>query len=280
LTDLATGPLPPAENHLQVAVEAGEKIPYERAETARDFGLLGRAGPDRRQPADGYPARVATSNSKTGTQASAGTAKSNSVQIETGAGPARVVVDRPGEPAFLVVMTHGAGGGVDTKDLLAVRDVALARGGVVARVLQPYRVRGVRAPGAPGPQDAAWLEIIGALREEFPGLPLVQGGRSNGARVACRTAAQAGARGVIALAFPLHPPGRPEQSRADELRAAGTQVLVVNGDRDPFGVPAAGDASQVVVLPGETHSLGKRPAAVGEAVANWLDELAGLASCR
>ena len=223
---------------------------------------------------------MATSNSKTGTRASASTAKSNSVQIETGAGPARVEIDRPAKPTFLVVMTHGAGGGVETKDLLAVRDVALARGGVVARVLQPYRVRGARAPGAPGPQDAAWLEVIGALREEFRGLPLVQGGRSNGARVACRTAAQAGARGVIALAFPLHPPGRPEQSRADELRAAGTQVLVVNGDRDPFGIPAARDASHVVVLPGETHSLSKRPAAVGEAVGRWLDELAGLASRR
>jgi uncharacterized protein len=227
--------------------------------------------------ADGYPARVATSNSKTPAAASAGTTKSSSAEIHTGAGPARVELDQPREPTFLVVMTHGAGGGVDTKDLLAVRDVAVERGGVVARVLQPYRVRGARAPGAPGPQDAAWLEIVAALRKEFPGLPLVQGGRSNGARVACRTAAQAGAQAVIALAFPLHPPGRPEQSRADELRAAGTAVLVVNGERDPFGIPDARDASRVVVLPGETHSLSKRPAAVGEAVSSWLDELARLA---
>jgi predicted alpha/beta-hydrolase family hydrolase len=219
---------------------------------------------------------MATSSSKTGPGAGARTAKNSSVQIQTGAGPARVEVDRPGKPAFLVVMTHGAGGGVDTKDLLAVRDVAVARGGAVARVLQPYRVRGARAPGAPGPQDAAWLEVVAALGQEFPGLPLVQGGRSNGARVACRTAVQAGARAVIALAFPLHPPGRPEQSRADELRAAGTEVLVVNGERDPFGIPAASDASRVVVLPGETHSLSKRPAAVGEAVGSWLDELGGL----
>jgi uncharacterized protein len=229
---------------------------------------------------DGYPARVATSNSKTGAGASASGAKSSSVQVSTGAGPARVEVDRPGQPTFLVVMTHGAGGGVDTKDLLAVRDVAIARGAAVARVLQPYRVRGARAPGAPGPQDAAWLEIVGALGEEFPGLPLVQGGRSNGARVACRTAAQAGAQAVIALAFPLHPPGRPEQSRADELRAAATQVLVVNGERDPFGIPDARDASRVVVLPGETHSLSRRPEGVGEAVGSWLDELAGLAGRR
>ena len=107
-----------------------------------------------------------------------------------------------------------------------------------------------RAPGAPGPQDAAWLEIVAALRQEYPGLPLVQGGRSNGARVACRTAREAGALAVIALAFPLHPPGRPEQSRVDELRGAGVDVLVVNGERDPFGIPARRDAARVVVLPG------------------------------
>jgi len=195
------------------------------------------------------------------------------MQISTSAGPARVELDRPGTASFLVVMTHGAGGGVGTKDLLAVRDAAVGLGGAVARVLQPYRVRGARAPGAPGPQDAAWLEVVGALREEFPGLPLVQGGRSNGARVACRTAPEAHARGVIALAFPLHPPGRPEQSRASELQAAGTDVLVVNGERDPFGIPDASDASRLVVLPGETHALSKNPAAVGAAVGSWLAEL-------
>lgn len=173
-------------------------------------------------------------------------------------------------------MTHGAGGGVDTKDLLAVRQAGLARGAVVARVLQPYRVRGASAPGASGPQDAAWLEIVTALREQYAGLPLVQGGRSNGARVACRTAAEAGARAVIALAFPLHPPGRPEQSRVDELRGAGAQVLVVNGSRDPFGIPAAQDAARLVVVPGETHSLSKNPAAVGAAVGSWLDDVLGL----
>jgi uncharacterized protein len=198
------------------------------------------------------------------------------VEISTGAGPARVVLDRPERATFLLVITHGAGGGVETKDLLAVRDVALPLGAVVARVLQPYRVRGARAPGAPGPQDAAWLEIVARLRDDHPGLPLVQGGRSNGARVACRTAPEAGARGVIALSFPLHPPGRPEQSRVEELRAAGTDVLVVNGERDPFGIPDAQDASRVVVLPGETHSLTRNVAAVGTAVGGWLRELLSL----
>lgn len=184
-----------------------------------------------------------------------------------------MAVDRPPEATFLLALTHGAGGGVDTRDLLAVRDTAVAMGGTVARVLQPYRVRGARAPGAPGPQDAAWLEVIAALRDQFPGLPLVQGGRSNGARVACRTAAAAGARAVVALAFPLHPPGRPEQSRAGELRAAGPPVLVVNGERDPFGIPASSDAAQVVVIPAETHALSKSPAAVAEAVGIWLSQV-------
>ncbi len=197
------------------------------------------------------------------------------MQISTSAGPARVELDQPKAATFLVVMTHGAAGGVGTKDLLAVRDAAIGLGGAVARVLQPYRVRGARAPGAPGPQDAAWLEVVAALRQELPGLPLVQGGRSNGARVACRTAQQAQARGVIALAFPLHPPGRPDQSRVSELLAAGTDVLVVNGERDPFGIPDAKDASRLVVLPGETHALSKDPAAVGAAVGSWLDELFG-----
>jgi len=192
------------------------------------------------------------------------------VEISTRAGPARVELDRPATATFLFLLTHGAGGGVDSKDLLAVRDAGLGLGGIVARVLQPYRVRGARAPGAPGPQDAAWLEIAAALRAENPGLPLVQGGRSNGARVACRTATAAGARAVVALAFPLHPPGRPEQSRVAELRDAGTDVLVVNGERDPFGIPAEQDAARVVVLPGEAHALSRKPGAVGAAVGDWL----------
>jgi uncharacterized protein len=195
------------------------------------------------------------------------------VEISTAAGPARVEVDRPRSASFLIAVTHGAGGGVASRDLLAVRDACVELGGLVARVLQPYRVRGARAPGAPGPQDAAWLEIVGRLRAENPDLPLIQGGRSNGARVACRTAAAAGARAVVALAFPLHPPGRPEQSRVAELRQAGTDVLVVNGERDPFGIPDPRDATRVVVLPGETHSLSKDPAGVGAAVAEWLAAL-------
>jgi predicted alpha/beta-hydrolase family hydrolase len=126
-------------------------------------------------------------------------------------------------------------------------------------------------------QDAAWTEIVATLNAG--NLPLVQGGRSNGARVACRTARQVRAMGVIALAFPLCPPGRaghPGSSRDGELREAGTRVLVLNGDRDPFGVPEPDDTTCVVVLAGETHALSKNPAAIGEAVAGWLKTLPGL----
>jgi predicted alpha/beta-hydrolase family hydrolase len=186
------------------------------------------------------------------------------------------VVEKPaGRPRFLVVLTHGAGGTPDTPDVLAVRDAARGFGAVTALVTQPYRVRGGRAPGSAVRQDAAWAEIVTALRSVRGRrqLPLVQGGRSNGARVACRTARQVGAVGVIALAFPLNPPGRPENSRDAELRSAGTSVLVLNGNRDPFGIPAPDEATSVVVLPGETHALSRNPSAIGAAVAGWLSTL-------
>jgi predicted alpha/beta-hydrolase family hydrolase len=212
-------------------------------------------------------------------------------RVETASGLAQIVIEEPdGAPLFLVALTHGAGGGVDTPDLLAVRDAALRLGGVVARITQPYRVRGARAPGSVARQDAAWAEVITALRGQPQGsgetlrpgrdgpylgggegaLPLVQGGRSNGARVACRTAAAVDAVAVIALAFPLRPPGRPDRSRAAELRIPGRKLLIVSGDRDPFGVPGRRAGARVVVLSGETHALSRRPAEVGRAVAAWL----------
>jgi predicted alpha/beta-hydrolase family hydrolase len=198
------------------------------------------------------------------------------VEIGTSEGPARAEVDQPagGEASFLLVLTHGAGGGVGSPDLLAVAGAASRLGGVVARVTQPYLVKGRRAPGSADRQDAAWVERVAVLRPAVgAGLPLIQGGRSNGARVACRTAAAVGARAVIALAFPLHPPGRPDRSRAAELAAARTDVLVVNGDRDPFGVPESTGKTRVVVLAGESHALSRRPGEAGRAVEAWLREV-------
>ena len=197
------------------------------------------------------------------------------VEIMTAEGAALSDLVSPGEgrpePAFLLVLTHGSGGRVASPDVLAVQEAALGLGAVVALVTQPYRVKGQRAPGSAERQDAAWAEVIAALRTSVgPGLRLIQGGRSNGARVACRTAQAVGARGVIALAFPLHPPGRPERSRAAELAMAGTDVLVINGRNDPFGIPRRATGRRLVVLDGETHALSRHPDAVGRAARSWL----------
>ena len=198
------------------------------------------------------------------------------MRIDTGAGPAEVALDGPARPAFLLLMTHGAGGGCDTKDIAAVCDSAIEHGGVAARVTQPYRVAGRRAPGSAPAQDAAWLEIVAALRRRYPDTPLVQGGRSNGARVACRTAVEAGARGVVALSFPLHPPGKPEKSRREELLATGDiPVVVINGGSDPFGVPDAADAAELLVIPRQPHSFRtgfeQMAATVGPWFERWRD---------
>lgn len=193
--------------------------------------------------------------------------------VATSQGEARIVLEWPPATAeFVLALTHGAGGGVSSPDLLAVRDAGLALGGAVARITQPYRVRGSRAPGSVDRQDHAWIEVIAALRRVIADVPLIQGGRSNGARLACRTARAVGAAAVIALAFPLHPPGRPDRSRQGELHAAGVEVFALSGARDPFGIPAAPDGGRVVVLAGEAHALSRDPAAVGAAVASWLRE--------
>lgn len=193
------------------------------------------------------------------------------MRIETSAGPAEVELEQPRRPAFLLLLTHGAGGGVDTKDLLAVRDSALRLGGAVARVMQPYRVAGRRAPGSAVKQDEAWLEIVARLRGRKR-IPLIQGGRSNGARVACRTAVAARARGILALSFPLHPPGKPENSRRDELLAPGDiEVVVVNGANDPFGIPDPADAAEVRIIPGQPHSFRAGFDLIAETVTPWLE---------
>jgi predicted alpha/beta-hydrolase family hydrolase len=192
-------------------------------------------------------------------------------EVATAHGPARLDVDQPATPPLsLLVLGHGAGGGVDAVDLRAVRDAAVAAGVTVARVTQPYRVAGRRAPAPAGQLDRAFSTAVAAARERVPpNTPLIVGGRSSGARVACRTAAELGAVGVLALAFPLHPPGRPDRSRAGELPDA-VPAFVVNGDRDPFGVPAGGGKTEVRVLPGEAHALSRDPAAMAAIVVDWL----------
>ncbi len=147
---------------------------------------------------------------------------------------------------------------------------ATATGLHVALVTQPYRVAGRRAPAPARQLDQAWLAVANHLSDGvFAGLPLVFGGRSSGARVACRTAAAGGAVAVLCLAFPMHPPGRPERSRMDELDGVDVPVLVVQGDRDPFGRPEPAARREVVLLPGD-HSLKTDPAAVRRAVEQWL----------
>jgi predicted alpha/beta-hydrolase family hydrolase len=193
------------------------------------------------------------------------------IEIETAHGPARVYLQSADRAVGAVVLGHGAGGGVGARDLQAVAKAALARRFTVALVEQPYRVAGRRSP-APGRQlDQAWTDVVAALREEgLRGLPVVTGGRSSGARVACRTAAGTDAAGVLCLAFPLHPPGRPEKSRADELDAVELPVLVIQGRSDPFGMPEPGSRRQVVSVAGN-HSLTGDLDAVAQAAGRWLE---------
>ncbi len=193
------------------------------------------------------------------------------LDVPTAAGPARVRVDLPAGPArLLLVLGHGAGGGVDAADLVAVRTEALAIGAVVARVEQPYLVAGRRAPAPAGQLDAAWATVVAALRQHHAGLPMVAGGRSSGARVACRTARATGAVAVLALAFPLRPPWRPDRTRAEELLGAGVPVLVINGDRDTFGVPGPAPGVAVHVIAGADHSLRSSAAEAAAVAAEWL----------
>jgi uncharacterized protein len=187
-------------------------------------------------------------------------------------GPALVTIERPKGPATsLLVLGHGAGGGVDAPDIVAVTHAVLDHGVIVAAVTQPYRVAGRRAPAPAAHLDEAWLAVVAALGRHEP-LPLIVGGRSSGARVACRTAVAAGASGVLALAFPLHPPGHPERSRDPELRT-GIPTLVINGDRDPFGVPEPSPGVEVAVRPGARHDLRTDLRGTSALVVAWLGRM-------
>jgi predicted alpha/beta-hydrolase family hydrolase len=193
------------------------------------------------------------------------------VEVDTPHGLARAHVHPAADARAALALGHGAGGGVSSADLVTVTDVALSEGLSVALVEQPYRVAGRRSPAPARQLDAAWTATIDYLLErKLRGLPLLVGGRSLGARVACRTAGVTGAVAVLCLAFPLRAPGRPgAASRVDELDAVTVPVLVVQGERDPFGMPPAAEHRTVVPVPGD-HGLKADLDAVASAVRGWL----------
>jgi predicted alpha/beta-hydrolase family hydrolase len=196
------------------------------------------------------------------------------LEIDTAFGTANAHLSSADDPRAALVLGHGAGGGVQAKDLVAVARVAHAVGLSVALVEQPYRVAGRRSPAPAHQLDAACTAVIDHLFEgELGGLALVAGGRSSGARVACRTAEATGAVGVLCLAFPLQPPRRsgtpPARSRLPELDAVTVPVLVVQGTRDPFGLPPATERRTVVQVAGD-HSLRSDLDAVSQAAREWL----------
>jgi predicted alpha/beta-hydrolase family hydrolase len=191
--------------------------------------------------------------------------------IATPHGPARAHVHAAGSEAHgALVLGHGAGGGIQAPDLTAASEAALGQGWSVALVEQPYRVAGRRSAAPAHQLDAAWEAVLAELRAGvFAGLPVVTGGRSSGARVACRTAATTAASGVLCLAFPLHPPGKPEKTRLAELDAVEVPVLIVQGESDPFGMPPAAPGREVFRVRG-THGLRGSGAELAAAVTRWL----------
>jgi uncharacterized protein len=201
----------------------------------------------------------------------------DAVEIETPHGIARVHLRQADDPRAALVIGHGAGGGVAAPDLITASDAALSEDVSVALVEQPYRVLGRRAPPPARQLDAAWLAVTTQLLgDQLDGLPLIAGGRSMGARVACRTAGVCGAIGVLCLAFPLQPPRRaassPATTRLPELDLVTVPTLVVQGDRDPFGIPPKAPNRSVVLVPGD-HSLRKDGPAIAAAVSRWLQRM-------
>ena len=192
------------------------------------------------------------------------------VELTTPHGPARAHMHAVEGARAALLLGHGANGSVTAPDLRIATEVAIGAGVTVALFEQPYRVAGRRAPVTVAARlDEAFRAAVAAARAETGEVPLVVGGRSAGARVACRTALSLGAAGVVALAFPLHPPGRPERSRAAEL-PAGIPTLVVNGDRDPFGAPEPGGSVEVALRPGAVHDLRRDLPGTAEIVVAWL----------
>jgi uncharacterized protein len=201
------------------------------------------------------------------------------VEVDTPHGPANAHLHAADAPRAALVLGHGAAGGVTSPDLVAVTEVARSNGVTVGLVEQPYRVAGRRSPPRVQRLDAAWIAVIEHLvAGELGGLPLIAGGRSLGGRVACRTAETTGPVAVLCLAFPLQPPRRGSHpappSRLPELDQVQVPVLVVQGDRDPFGVPPSTASRTVVQVPGN-HSLRTDLPAVAAAVRDWLPEVVG-----
>jgi uncharacterized protein len=199
------------------------------------------------------------------------------LEVETPGGPAGVHLHAVDRPRAALVLGHGAGGGVEAPDLVTARDVALEEQVAVALVEQPYRVAGRRSPPPVARLDADWSAVVERLREdELSGLPLVVGGRSLGARVACRTSGELGAVAVLCLAFPFRPPqrrsGKPAPSRLGELDAVKVPTLIVQGASDPFGTPPPGPLRTVVEVPG-THSLRTELGPISDAVRTWLSDV-------
>jgi predicted alpha/beta-hydrolase family hydrolase len=192
------------------------------------------------------------------------------MRLKTPHGPARAHLHPVKEPIGALVLGHGAGGGISAPDLTGVTNAALQRRISVALVEQPYRVAGRRSPVPAAQLDAAWIAVVEQLAAgPLEGLELACGGRSSGARVACRTAAATGARAVLCLAFPVHPPGRPETTRLDELDGVKVPVFVVQGESDPFGMPPKRRGRTVHVVEGN-HSLRKGVAAYAATATDWL----------
>ncbi len=195
--------------------------------------------------------------------------------LPTPHGSARAHLHPVDDAEFALVLGHGAGGGVSSPDLVATTNAAQSLGVSVGLVEQPYRVAGRRSPAPARQLDSAWVAVLSQLQDgALEGLSIITGGRSAGARVACRTAVDVGAVAVLCLAFPLHPPGRgddPSKSRLGELEAVALPTLVVQGERDPFGMPPDGPNRTVVRVPGD-HSL-RSSATVGAAVSDWLPTL-------
>lgn len=200
------------------------------------------------------------------------------LEVDTPHGPAKVHLHPVAQPQGALVLGHGAGGGVDAPDLKAVTEVALAERFTVALIEQPYRVAGRRSPAPAAQLDASWTAVLDHLRADgLRGLRLVVGGRSSGARVACRTAGSTGATGVLCLAFPLQPPQRrsqaePSPNRLYELDEVAVPTLVVQGTGDQFGIPEGSATRTVMTVPGN-HSLRKDLGAVADAVRPWLASL-------